>query len=195
MKKIIAVILSIFLFVSCCLTVCGANKKINFEDNSVVDTSTGDVNLDGKITSADARLCLRTAALLEMLTDKQKEAADVFGTGDIDASCARKILRVAAGLENMNIVVRIEPDKKVIVLPENGAQTTIWKCFYDESQGISVNMVYENNTIPGTVGRFYDQIFTVQTEKKGYYVLNFRQVTAWNDGEVHEEYCVILIVE
>ena len=170
MKKIIAVILSIFLFVSCCLTVCGANKKINFEDNFVVDTSTGDVNLDGKITSADARLCLRTAALLEMLTDKQKEAADVFGTGDIDASCARKILRVAAGLENMNIVVHIEPDKKVIVLPENGAQTTIWKCFYD-------------------------QIFTVQAEKKGYYVLNFRQVTAWNDGEVHEEYCVILIVE
>ena len=59
----------------------------------------GDVNGDGKVTSADARLALRAAAKLEELDETQKQAADVNGDGRIASADARTILRVAAKLE------------------------------------------------------------------------------------------------
>lgn len=62
----------------------------------------GDINMDGSITSADARLALRQAANLENLTDIQREAADVDKDGNITASDARTILRVAANLESLS---------------------------------------------------------------------------------------------
>lgn len=59
----------------------------------------GDVNLDGKVNTSDARLALRGAATLETLTDQQVLAADVNKNGKVDTSDARKILRVAANLD------------------------------------------------------------------------------------------------
>lgn len=59
----------------------------------------GDVNLDGKVNTSDARLALRGAATLETLTDQQVLAADVNKNGKADTSDARKILRVAANLD------------------------------------------------------------------------------------------------
>ena len=59
----------------------------------------GDVNLDGKITSADARLALRNAAGLETLSEEAFLAADVNSDKKVTASDARKILRVSAGLD------------------------------------------------------------------------------------------------
>jgi hypothetical protein len=59
----------------------------------------GDVNLDGKVNTTDARLALRGAAKLEALTPQQILAADVNKNGKADTSDARKILRVAAKLD------------------------------------------------------------------------------------------------
>lgn len=59
----------------------------------------GDVNLDGKITAADARLALRAAAKLEVLSEEQLVNADVIPDGTIKANDARLILRVSAQLE------------------------------------------------------------------------------------------------
>lgn len=59
----------------------------------------GDVDGNGKINAADARQALRTAAGLQTLTEKQKEAADMNSDGNINASDARTILRIAANLE------------------------------------------------------------------------------------------------
>lgn len=59
----------------------------------------GDVNLDGKVNTSDARLALRGAATLETLTAQQVLAADVNKNGKADTSDARKILRVAANLD------------------------------------------------------------------------------------------------
>ena len=56
----------------------------------------GDVNFDGKITAADARLALRASAQLETLTSEQLIVADVDGSGKITASDARDILRYSA---------------------------------------------------------------------------------------------------
>lgn len=59
----------------------------------------GDVNLDGKVNTTDARLALRGAAKLEALTPQQILAADVNKNGKADTSDARKILRGAAKLD------------------------------------------------------------------------------------------------
>lgn len=59
----------------------------------------GDVNGDGKVTAADARLALRAAARLARLEDWQMEAADVNGDGKVTAADARAILRMSARLD------------------------------------------------------------------------------------------------
>lgn len=59
----------------------------------------GDVNLDGKVTTTDARLALRAASGLDTLTPQQALAADVNKNGKTDTSDARKILRVASDID------------------------------------------------------------------------------------------------
>lgn len=59
----------------------------------------GDVNGDGKITPADARLALRSAARLETLSAPSLKAGDLNGDGKITPAEARTILRVSARLE------------------------------------------------------------------------------------------------
>lgn len=59
----------------------------------------GDVNDDGKITAADARLALRIAASLDIVSLDVYLRADTDFDGDVSAGDARRILRVAAGLE------------------------------------------------------------------------------------------------
>ena len=61
--------------------------------------SMGDVNGDGVVKAADARLALRYSAKLEDLSEEQLKAADVDKSGIVNASDARTILRVSAKLE------------------------------------------------------------------------------------------------
>ena len=63
------------------------------------ETRIGDINNDGKVNSADARLALRGASKVEVLEGSAFYAADVDADGKITAKDARKILRVAANLE------------------------------------------------------------------------------------------------
>lgn len=74
-------------------------KKI---DKLVIDEPVyllGDVNNDGRVTAADARLALRISAKLEAADDMQFLAADVDKNNKITAADARKILRVSAKLD------------------------------------------------------------------------------------------------
>lgn len=59
----------------------------------------GDVDGNGKVNASDARLALRCAAGLEILTDKARLAADMNNDGNIHAADARTILRIASQLE------------------------------------------------------------------------------------------------
>ncbi len=59
----------------------------------------GDVNFDGKITAADARLALRISAKLDRPTAVEAIVANVIVDDVIEASDARLILRVSAKLE------------------------------------------------------------------------------------------------
>ena len=59
----------------------------------------GDVDGDGYITSADARLALRASVKLETLSDEQKAAADVDQDTYVTSADARLILRASVKLE------------------------------------------------------------------------------------------------
>lgn len=74
--------------------------------------NTGDLNCDGNVTSADARLALRASAKLETLTAIQAKVADVNGKDGVTSADARLILRVAAKLETFG-------NLKEVAIPEN----------------------------------------------------------------------------
>lgn len=60
----------------------------------------GDMNNDGNITAADARIALRIAAKLQTPTEYELFVGDLDSDGRITASEARKILRVAAHIDS-----------------------------------------------------------------------------------------------
>ncbi len=62
----------------------------------------GDVNSDGQVNAADARIVLRASAKLENLSDKKFSLADINGDGKVNASDARIILRIAAKLDSVD---------------------------------------------------------------------------------------------
>lgn len=61
----------------------------------------GDLDADGGLSAADARLALRAAVGLDELDEKQTKLADADGDDNITAADARLILRAAVGLEEL----------------------------------------------------------------------------------------------
>ncbi|MBQ6065201.1 MAG: hypothetical protein IJK89_00120 [Clostridia bacterium] len=59
----------------------------------------GDADMDGKVTSADARLTLRIAVGLNVVTPITKAAADMDGDIYVSSADARLVLRTSVGLE------------------------------------------------------------------------------------------------
>ncbi len=74
-------------------------KKIDSIAIKKGGTNLGDVNYDGIVNAADARLVLRSTAQLELLTADQQSLADLNGDGKLTAADARLILRKAAKLD------------------------------------------------------------------------------------------------
>ena len=74
------------------------SKRIGFTE--VNETSSlFDVNGDGNINAADARIALRVSAKLEVLEGNRFNAADIDKDGKITAADARRILRKSAKLD------------------------------------------------------------------------------------------------
>ena len=80
-------------------TVCG-QKETQTIPQLTPTVLPGDVNQDGRVTAADARLALRRAVGLETYEEGSEKflACDANGDGRITASDARLILRAAVGL-------------------------------------------------------------------------------------------------
>ena len=85
---------------------CGA--KLREDQTNYKYILLGDVNMDGKVNSKDARLVLRSSARLLTFTDEETAIGDLSGDGKIKSADARMILRIAAKLEPM-------PVKKIAV--------------------------------------------------------------------------------
>ena len=84
------------------LLLAGAMLCVSFA--SAAAAAPGDVNADGAITAADARLCLRQAVGLEAYAKGSAAytACDVTFDGGVTAEDARLILRAAVGLETLS---------------------------------------------------------------------------------------------
>lgn len=70
-------------------------------DNNVISKTRlkGDIDGDGSVTSADARLAMRAAVGLETLDAEQISAGDMDDDGKITSADAREIMRRSVGLE------------------------------------------------------------------------------------------------
>lgn len=112
-NKLISAILSVVL-------ICSAATVLSFAGN----TKTGDLNGDGDVTSADARIALRISAQLETADDAVMKAADVNHDGKVTASDARLIMRVAAQLDKFPEEVmsdtEVEPEPEPDPEPDTG---------------------------------------------------------------------------
>lgn len=84
-KKLVIIMLTVFL--------------LSIFSVSAFALSVGDVNGDGVVRAADARLALRCSARIEELTEEQFDAADVDRSGKVTAGDARQILRFAANID------------------------------------------------------------------------------------------------
>lgn len=91
---------------------------------------TGDVDDNGYVTAADARLVLRYCAKLVSFNSKQLDAADVDMDKCVTPLDARAILRIAAGLDmskNIDLTYRSDDDEaiKEAIKAYNTAATNI----------------------------------------------------------------------
>ncbi len=104
MKKTLCVILALAAVFSTVFACFAAGAK-------------GDVDDDGAVTAADARLVLRYAVGLDPFTRAQLEKADMNADKSIDASDARRVLRVAVMLEDVdgNPITTTEPPETTTV--------------------------------------------------------------------------------
>ena len=97
-----SVILSVSLVILMVAMTCTgiAFAKVMANPDKVSYYLRGDVNMDGEVQAADARLALRGSIKLEDYAPGSPEflRADYNGDGDLTASDARAILRVAIGL-------------------------------------------------------------------------------------------------
>lgn len=89
-KRIISILLAVMMILTVLpVTLASANIL-------------GDVDGDGFVKAADARLALRASVGLENLNETEKKAADADFDGVIKAADARLILRASVGLENLH---------------------------------------------------------------------------------------------
>lgn len=117
----------------------------------------GDVDGDGFVKAADARLALRASVGLENLSDAARKAADADFDGNIKAADARLILRASVGLEvledkeikfNGHIVESdcISIEKGIVCIGEGCCGKTLMPSFNE-----LVNALKE----PGSLNYFY----------------------------------------
>ncbi|MBQ8209457.1 MAG: hypothetical protein IJZ35_02605 [Clostridia bacterium] len=116
LKKVLCAVVAGVLLVSCALVNVNAKTLLR-----------GDVDMNGEVTAADARLALRHSAQLSLLEGDSLIAADVDENGEVLANDARLILRVSAQLDafdDPNIVVEESTDAEETTTEEPSSDET-----------------------------------------------------------------------
>lgn len=141
----------------------------------------GDVNGDGKITSSDARLCLRASVKLEKLIEPQMLSADVDGDTSVTSADARSILRMSSKLEGSKII-NIETDLLssmnvgFVIGPIEKTQGN-WQYKADEGAFDVIEKTIEHTLDNGDTEELIFYVFT--SKKAGTLAVNF----ALSEGE------------
>lgn len=162
--------------------------------NALTTYRKGDVNGDGEVSAADARLCLRAAAQLEALIENQSNAADIDNKSGITSADARQILRIAANLDvNENMNIETTADWGFIIGPLNsaGSGRYFWQCEID-SEGLAV--IEEKIDSPdGKDGAPVTSFFVFTPEKTGRYTITLKLADSKQE-EVIDEFKVDVLV-
>ncbi|MBQ6065663.1 MAG: dockerin type I repeat-containing protein [Clostridia bacterium] len=87
-----------------CLLMLATVAPLRFQANAAKALTAGDVTLDGKVGSDDARLALRNSVKLQQLTVSQLKCADANQDGKVGSDDARLILRASVKLERLKAV-------------------------------------------------------------------------------------------
>ncbi len=197
MKKIITVTLAIILLIGCQSFAYAENVDNSHTTGLIWDTwddiveyaispDSGldvygmsilrkcDINGDGQITSADARMCLRASAELEELNYQQADAADVNADEVITSADARIILRISAGLDEYIVhTIEMSTDWGFIFgsLKTSGGGVYKWYCTADEE--LKVIETVRNTATEGVDGAPVEQYFIFFAEETGTYTAHF----------------------
>ncbi len=190
MKKYISLLMIAILLLICMIPVNAAYETREQALAPFLVCQKGDIDGDGRITTADARLCLRVVVGLEELNKIQLQAADVTGNGVVAISCARKILRASVGLEQLNSDrVRTSSDAVILKpLLTAGSGMYQWECTV--VQGAEFAEVQRSSyeiSAPDTDGGPVEQVFSILLRKQGTFVFAFELKCAWS-GEVLRQY-------
>ena len=105
-----------------------------FADNIVL----GDLDADGSVTAADARICLRASAKLVSLSEKQQEAANVLTDDEISAASARAILRYSA--------------KLIKLFPVEAKDSAVWEKDNMGKEPYPLNITFDGFDIQNVLG-------------------------------------------
>lgn len=101
-RSALSLLLAVILTLSVLPTAFAAEEPSSGDITEPVVLQNGDINADGRITAADARLILRLAAKIEQgeqFSENQLKAADFNEDGKITAADARYTLRASAKLD------------------------------------------------------------------------------------------------
>ncbi|MBR3975636.1 MAG: dockerin type I repeat-containing protein [Clostridia bacterium] len=145
MKKIFLVLFTAALMLVCGCIFAGAQNMA------------GDVDSDGFVRAADARIVLRAAVGLEALDEDMIKVADVDNNGIINSADARLILRAAVGLEKLHIhTYNTEAVIKEATCVANGEKRCICVC-----------SEYKEEVIPATGHKYRSAVIAPTCTQQG----------------------------
>lgn len=143
----------------------------------------GDLNGDGQVTSADARICLQAAAGLIELSEQQRNAANFTGANNFKptGSTARKILRAAAKIDTLdNLTVNMYATCSFVLGPlkNAGSGRYNWVCEVSSDKGLIVTETTVDNAPAGVAGQPIEQTFTLYAEEEGEYNVTLKLIAS-----------------
>lgn len=134
----------------------------------------GDIDGNGKISAADARLALRAAVQLEQLTENQRYSADTDKNFSVNSTDARNILRASIGLNELEkLTVKEAKNWGFIIGPleTEGSGRYYWQ-LSDSNNYFDVKEL-SIDTDKETEGAPVKQFFIFTPKKAGSYTFKF----------------------
>lgn len=181
--KIISTLLCLISIFSLSFSVANASSAT---DETQLN-NLGDVNIDGSVTAADARLALRSSANLEKLDKIQTFLADVNKDGKVTAADARQILRVSAKLDVFRVNVKLEVGQEYVV--DSVYVIGSYGVFYTVSPETGLDVTETIEELPhGTPeGEAAEQIYTFTAKESGMYEADFKFAQFGDQQNVRNE--------
>lgn len=198
MKKIISLTLCIIMMLALSVPAFATSPTPEWFENAKKHIyRIGDLNGDGQVTSADARICLQAAAGLTELTGIQSAAANYKGESGFKpiSAAARKILRVAAKLDSFDDttvhIFMYEGESYFVGSFENvEPEKCMWSCEVDTENGLEVSQTV---VAPQALGYPVCQQFTLIAKRAGTYNVIFKLNSSVQTEPIEQiEYTVVV---